>query len=376
MKECGIYIHIPFCKSKCFYCDFVSFVDKSDCMQDYLRAVTSELQSKSKLFNSRPITTIYFGGGTPSLLPPAHIKSILSTIKTHYNVQKDAEITLECNPNSVTMSHALEWKNSGINRISVGFQTHSDRLLKKIGRTHTKKNFLCAIRILQEVGFYNISADLMFGLPSQKQSDLKRSINLVKSLSLPHISVYSLILEEGTPLFKSVENKEIKLPKEEKVIDMATFVNHYLEKLGYDRYEISNYCKDGLKSRHNYNCWSMVDYLGVGSAAHSFYNNTRFSNFSELDKYIESQTGKSEYEKIDVLTAEEMREEYIMLGLRRTEGISISDLNARFNADFLKEKEKEIAKLVNLGLIEISDDQLKATKIGCNLLNKIILDLS
>lgn len=375
MEKIGIYVHIPFCVSKCKYCNFVSFTNKENFIPEYLKALVKEIELKSKEVKNI-IDTIYIGGGTPSCLPNGAISTILNSIKTNFKVDPNAEITIECNPNSVDYTKAQEWINCGVNRVSVGLQSIKQSLLKLIGRVHTKQDYVNAINILHSVGFKNINTDVMIGLPKQKQSDVKNTLLAVAKQNVTHISCYSLILENNTPLYNAVKNKEIKELSEEKAINMYAFAYKFLTKLGFNRYEVSNFAIKGYECKHNINCWNLHQYLGFGVSAHSYFKNIRYSNATTIEDYIAliNKNGNAVVEK-EKQTINDKIEEYIMLGLRLKNGIDVSYLKEKFDYDILKEKSLTIEKLKKLNLIEIKNNRLYATDLGFYVLNTIILEL-
>lgn len=276
MKEIGIYVHIPFCKQKCKYCDFVSFANKFEIQEKYINTVLKEVENCEK--KDFKVNTIYFGGGTPSLLESNLIIKVLNKIKEKFEVKENAEITIEVNPGTVNKKKLEQYKNNGFNRISIGLQSANNDILKTIGRIHTFEEFEECFEFAKEVGFKNINVDLMLALPTQKMEDLKDSLNKVISLKPNHISLYSLILEEGTILEKEVIEGLYVLPDDDVERKMYNLTKKILEKSGYVHYEISNFAKKGFESQHNLNCWNQEEYLGFGLAAHSYFDKKRFSN--------------------------------------------------------------------------------------------------
>ena len=290
-KEIGIYVHIPFCKKKCYYCDFSSYPDKINSQSRYVECVKQEIlqyatenrvMSKYDLEPKYTVDTIYIGGGTPSIIDSNLIYQIVKCIKTKFNVKEQTEITIEVNPGTVTKKKLEEYKEIGINRLSIGVQATQDDILKGIGRIHTYSQFLETYNMATEVGFDNINVDLMIALPGQTLEDVKESVKEIIELKPEHISVYSLILEEGTVLYKMVENKKMELPPDEEEREMYWYVKKKLEKHKYYQYEISNFAKYGFESKHNMNCWNQKEYIGIGAAASSFLNDARYSNTSNL----------------------------------------------------------------------------------------------
>jgi len=375
MKKIGIYVHIPFCMSKCKYCDFNSYAGQEGLQRDYLIALIKEIKLYKKFSNKYLVDTIFIGGGTPSCMFPGAISTILVEIKKIFKVLDDAEVTIEVNPNTITLDKAIEWKTIGINRISIGLQTTNANILKLIGRTHNKKDYINGIGIIKEAGFNNINTDLMIGLPKQKSSDVKYAINLCSKLGCKHISCYSLILEENTLLYKLVCDGQLKLPKEAKTIGMYNTANQELSKLGYIRYEVSNFARKGYECKHNLNCWSMQEYLGFGAGAHGYVDNYRYNNISGIEEYIDSvNNNKKAIEEKCVCDKQGLYEETIMLGLRKTEGIDISTLDELLDCKFVEKYEKTINKYIELDMIKIEDGGIKVTDKGMYILNQIILD--
>ena len=278
MKELGIYIHIPFCKQKCYYCDFVSYANKEEKIQEYIECLQKEIEMESEKYKNEEyeITTIYIGGGTPSFIDASYIERIINTIKQNYKLYENPEITIEVNPGTINEEKIKKYKDIGINRISIGLQTTKDNLLKQIGRIHTYEEFLNCYKIVKKIGIDNINVDLMLGLPNQTLEDLKESLIEVINLKPNHISLYSLILEENTILEKMVSKNMTKLPEEDLEREMYWTTKNILEENGYIHYEISNFSKKGYESKHNLNCWGQKEYLGFGVAAHSYIKNKRY----------------------------------------------------------------------------------------------------
>lgn len=287
MEELGIYVHIPFCAKKCLYCDFISYENKAELIQDYIKAVNEEISNLSKEDTEKyNVSTIYIGGGTPSFIDSKHIVKILETIKNKFNILENVEITIELNPGTITKQKLQHYINCGINRISIGLQSTNNNILKQIGRIHTYEQFLENYNLAREVGFKNINVDLMLALPNQTIEILEDSIQKITKLNPEHISVYSLIIEDETPLHNLVQDKKLTLPDDETERKMYWTVKKQLEKNGYNHYEISNFAKQGYSSKHNTNCWEQKQYIGFGLAAHSYINNTRYSNTENIKQYI------------------------------------------------------------------------------------------
>ena len=379
-KQIGLYIHIPFCKQKCSYCDFCSYAEKQNLISKYIKCLLQEIKEvginnradfengKDDLFS---IKTIYIGGGTPSLIESKYIVQIMEEIKSNFELDENAEITIEVNPGTVTLEKLEDYNKAGINRLSIGLQSTHEHLLKEIGRIHTYLDFLDTYRFAREAGFENINVDLMIGLPNQTLAEVQDSIEEIVSMEPEHISVYSLILEEITPLFKKVEDG-LELPDEELERKMYWTVKQTLEANGYNHYEISNFAKQNYESKHNLDCWSQKEYIGFGVAAHSYTNGIRYSNIENLEQYIKNyEEDKTEenlifHEKQDM---EAMQKEYMLLGLRKIDGVSIQEFKIKFVANPVFLYHDKLEKLVNEDLIEIDGDQIKLTNKGLDLAN-------
>ena len=286
MKELGLYIHIPFCKQKCYYCDFVSYAKNEKFFERYIEALLEEMNNFFDN-NDTEIKTIYIGGGTPSIIDAKYIEKIMNFFKEKDLLKKTKEITIEVNPGTVDEEKIKCYKKAGINRLSIGLQSTDDNMLKKIGRIHCYKDFLNTYKFAKEAGFDNINVDIMIGLPEQKNSNVKNTLEKIINLEPEppkHISVYSLIVEENTPIEKMINDGTLELPDEENERNMYWYVKNFLELNGYNHYEISNFAKDGYESIHNSDCWKQKEYIGFGVAAHSFINDVRFGNTSNLDE--------------------------------------------------------------------------------------------
>lgn len=420
-NELGIYVHIPFCKSKCSYCDFISYPDKLDKASTYFKVLNEELDCYD--LNKYNVTTIYIGGGTPSYVDSKYICDILDRIKnklysganskkddneedkkeinkkTGNQIDyKDIEITIEVNPGTITEEKLLMYKKAGINRISIGLQSTDNLLLKQIGRIHTFQDFISTYELAKKVGFNNINVDLMIGLPNQTIEDLKKSLEEIKKLDSNHVSVYSLIVEEGTKLEKQIRSGELVLPDEELERQMYWYVKNTLELIGYNHYEISNFSKRGYESKHNLNCWEQKEYIGLGVAAHSYLNGIRYSNTSNFEEYInaefkdgimilrqiknynkENEPNKFEEEKRrdvvkiieEIQTIKDKRNEYMLLGFRKIDGIDISKFKEKFVDNPIFLYKDKLSKLVEERLIEIDLNNIKLTSKGIDLANLV-----
>ena len=371
MERFGIYIHIPFCVKKCSYCDFVSFCSDEKTWEQYTNAVVCEIENK-KIENSKKVTTIYIGGGTPSLIPENYIVKIINTVKSRFKIEESAEITIEVNPGTVTEKKLVAYKNVGINRISIGLQSAEDRILKLIGRIHNYQTFLSTYNLTRNIGFENINVDLMLAIPTQTKGELLNTLNKVIELKPNHISLYSLIVEENTEIKKALEVGNLEYVDEKVEREMYWKTKRILEKNGYFHYEISNFAKRGLESKHNMDCWNQEEYIGFGIAAHSYINNKRFSNISNLEEYIKNINEENFEKNIELhesQTKQDKMKEYMIIGLRKIDGISISEFERRFRISPLFYFRFEIDKLVKENLLEVDLDYIKLTKKGLDFAN-------
>ena len=392
MKQIGMYIHIPFCKQKCKYCDFISFSYDCNKVQEYFTYLLQEIEEKSneivlqkdsennqvqKIKDLVEINTIYIGGGTPSIVSEKYIEQILTQIRKNYKIADNAEITIEINPGTVNEEKLKKYLQIGINRISIGLQSANDKLLEMLGRIHTYEEFTEVYKLAREVGFKNINVDLMIGLPTQKQIDVKNTLKNIIEMNPEHISVYSLIVEENTQMYDLIEQGKLKLPTEKTERNMYWNVKNVLEENGYIHYEISNFSKENKQSKHNLNCWNQEDYLGFGIAAHSYFNGIRYSNIDNLKQYIENYKNDSSIYNVithENQTKEDMMKEYMLLGLRKINGISISKFKEKFTENPLYIYRNELNKLVQKNLIEIDGNTIKLTNKGLDLANTVWIE--
>ena len=375
MKDTALYIHIPFCDHKCIYCDFYSIIT-TDNINPFLQALKKEIYYYSGLYSdNRVFSTIYFGGGTPSLMVPSYISGIISYLKRHFRLTEDAEVTLETNPGTVDKQKLKEFHNAGINRLSVGIQSFHNDELKFLTRIHDSETASETIFNARDAGFDNISLDLIFNLPGQTKQ--KWAENLSKAVSLPvtHISAYSLILERGTILNKMVLDKKIVLQDDDYDADLYEFTIDYLEDKNFRQYEVSNFCFPGYECRHNNAYWHYRDYLSFGTSAHSFMDGKRWWNFSSLKRYIreidEKGNASAGYE---VVNLKQQLDEYVMLALRSS-GLSLPGLKEKFGNDWIKEKYDYFIELKNQNLLAVDDDFIRLTKKGYAVCDEILGNL-
>ena len=371
MKEIGIYVHIPFCKSKCLYCDFTSYTDKNTEIRRYVDCLKREINYRSK--DEYLVKTIFFGGGTPSIIDGKYIVEILSEINNAYIVDKNAEITIEINPGTIDKHKLEKYKEAGINRISIGLQSSKKELLKEIGRIHTYEDFENTVELAKEVGFTNINVDIMIGIPNQTIYDVEDTLDKVLALDLTHISVYSLIYEDGTLMTKMVDEGKLLEVDEEIERYMYWYAKRRLEDNGFIHYEISNFAKPSYRCKHNLDCWNQKEYLGFGVAAASYIDNFRIKNTDSLEKYINNINSDKYYKNVTIEEKQDIDEqmkEFVILRLRMTEGFKASDFTAKFNKDVYKVFESQMDKLLSDGLIIAEEfGYLKLTKKGLDLAN-------
>ncbi len=378
-KELSLYIHIPFCNSRCNYCNFVSFVASEQEKLRYVECLKKEIMIRAKEYNKFfTIKTIFIGGGTPSCLINGAIKDILQTIYKHFTVKNDAEITIELNPNTATKEKIEEFVISGVNRFSIGLQCISPLVLKNMGRTHTLDDFNNAVSLIREQGISNINADMIVGYPGQSEKDTVETAKYLVSKNIPHVSAYILSVEQGTPLQFMIDNGTQKLPKEEKLLKTYQAVVNTLSEAGYIRYEVSNFAKPGFVCKHNLTYWTRNEYLGLGVSAHSYIDGVRFFNTENLQSYCQclETKNKAPVSSVTKLTTSEKKEEAIMLSLRTNEGLSTKAYEEEFHENFLAKHKEQLASFIKLGLLTIDrEGNIKATAKGFLVLNKLILEL-
>ncbi len=358
----GIYIHIPFCKSKCPYCDFYSFKADEKTKDSYLTAVLSCLE-KYRVKITDNVDTIYFGGGTPSFFGGERIKKVLTYIKDNYSVTESAEITVECNPSSVDEVLVRNLSEAGVNRISMGMQSAVDEERLSLGRVSDKERIRDCIKLFRHRGIDNISLDLMLGIPYQTKESLKESIDFVCSTDVKHISAYMLKIEEDTE-FHRIRDR-LTLPDEDEVCDLYLYAADELGKAGYKQYEISNFSKEGFESRHNLKYWHCEEYLGIGPSAHSFLGGKRFYFERDFEDFLKGTPPTPDGDGGD-------EEEYIMLALRLTEGLCKDKYKERFGKDIDQKLIKKAITLEKEGLVTVTQDSISLTVKGFLVSNSVI----
>lgn len=370
--KAGIYIHIPFCKSRCSYCDFATDVFKNvETVERYVNALCREIEFFSPLstLHSPLIETIYFGGGTPSLLSPKQLEKILETIYQKFLVEKNAEITMEMNPATMTLETVREYRGLGVNRASFGAQTFDDTELKRLGRKHTAQDVRETIELLRKADFTNVSFDLIAGLPRQTLKDWERNLTEALKLNPEHLSLYLLEIHEGTPLAEQIRSKRQPLPDEDLSAEMYELMLDKIAEKGFEQYEISNFCQPRFESKHNSKYWLCEPVFAFGVSAHSFDGKKRWSNERDTNRYVSLiEKGKSAVvyeEEIDLAS------EFVFLGLRMMQGVDLADFKKRFGVDLLSKYAEDLERLESLGLVEIIENRLRLTSKGALFSNEV-----
>ncbi|HSD62859.1 MAG TPA: radical SAM family heme chaperone HemW [Ignavibacteriaceae bacterium] len=375
MKKTAIYIHIPFCDNKCIYCDFYSIIT-TDNIIPFLRSIEKEIDHYAEIYSTdRKYISIYFGGGTPSLMAPSYISDIINYLHKKFQIDPDAEITLETNPGTVDKYKLKEFLAAGINRISIGIQSFHNDELRFLTRIHDSQTAVNTVLNAKDAGFENVSLDLIFNLPGQTKQ--KWAENLTKAVSLPitHLSAYSLILERGTILNKMVHDKKIILQDDDYDADLYEYAIDFLEDKNFNQYEVSNFCLPGYECRHNNAYWNYIDYLSFGTSAHSFMDGKRWWNFSSLKRYIdEIRVNHEAIAGFEYVTAEQQMNEYIMLALRSS-GLNLSAFKEKFNDSWIKNNYDYLLHLKQANFITLNNDFIRLTRKGYALCDEILAKL-
>lgn len=369
-KELELYIHIPFCVRKCAYCDFLSGPADYEAQRSYKEALIREIENVESFVDSE-VSSIFIGGGTPSVFSEQWMAEVLEKVYTHFNVRQDAEISIEANPGTVDLGKLAVYRQAGINRISFGCQSGDNRELKLLGRIHTWEEFRESFSMAREAGFSNINVDLMSGLPGQSLASWEDSLYKTAQLKPEHISAYSLIIEEGTPF----ASQKLELPDEEEERNMYERTREILEDWGYHQYEISNYARPGRECRHNLGYWQRKEYLGLGLGSASLVGETRFSNTRNMENYLNNSDSAAKIrEEREILTVQEQMEEFMFLGLRMTEGISVARFYEMFGIPLEQVYGKVLEKYKKLELLEERGGRLRLTRRGISVSNPILAD--
>lgn len=394
----GLYVHVPFCVSKCAYCDFASYAGREADIPHYVEAVVREITRRAAETGHPRADTIFLGGGTPSLLDESQVTRVLEALFEAFPIEKNAEITCECNPGTLTTSFAQALGKAGVNRLSLGAQASQTRLLRLIGRIHTWVEVIASIETARQAGFKNANLDLMFGLPGgkgdrrlllerpsgclaqkapvtfsagpQSLADWRETLSAAIALSPTHVSCYGLIVEEGTPIHRDITAENLALPEEEVEREMYELARQTLAGHGFQQYEISNFAREGYACRHNIGCWTRVPYLGFGCAAHSLFDECRTMNPSTLDAYLAGEQPKTEH-----ISKEQARFESLMLGLRMTRGVKDEDFTRMHGMSIRAAFGEKLDKPLSAGLLEWHEGALRLSRLGMDLQNSVLVDL-
>ncbi len=378
-KKLELYIHIPFCEKKCSYCDFLSAPATELTQKAYMNQLIEEVRTQALVYPEYEVSTIFIGGGTPSVLPGLQIFNLLSAIYESFAVESGAEITIECNPGTLDEGKVIYYREAGINRVSLGLQSADDVELKLLGRIHTYDDFLSSYGLLRAAGFRNINVDLMSAIPYQTPEKWRHTLKKVLLLKPEHISAYSLILEPGTQFYDMYGTKEGQklLPDEAADREMYADTGTLLRKHHYERYEISNYARPGYECRHNIGYWTGAEYLGMGLGASSYVLNHRFHSETDLGKYMEVRMHEDLtplFQDVEELSTEDQMEEFMYLGLRMTRGVSGAEFFARFGLNMFTVFDEAIRKNLLLKLVEVKAPDLRLTEKGIDLSNRVFAD--
>ena len=377
-KKLGIYIHIPFCRTKCAYCDFYSFIPKSEGIYErYTDALIKHMESYREATRDRLPDSVYIGGGTPTALPTEYLLKIIKAVKRNFRLSKNTEFTVEVNPNTADLKTFRRLRRAGVNRISIGLQSANASELKALTRSHSRADFEECFRAARAAKIQNISVDLMFGIPDQTQHTLLTSIDYVTRLHPDHISLYDLKIEEGTP-FARIAGR-LNLPDEDTEFEMYQNAIRLLERRGYAQYEISNFARPGKQSRHNLKYWNCEEYLGFGPGAYSYFNSNRFSFVRNVEAYIkgieDAASRVTITEGLEQISGRAQLGEYIMLRLRLNEGVSVSEVARRYGVDFATLYGKRAEKYLQYGYMERRGDRIYLTTAGMFISNYILSDI-
>ena len=377
-QELELYVHIPFCVRKCNYCDFLSFPQPAEVQGRYVTQLLREIRAAAPGCKDMQVRSVFIGGGTPSLISESFVEEIMAVIRGCYRLADDAEVTIECNPGSTLRHKFAAYRRAGINRLSIGLQSADNAELKMLGRVHSFEEFLKSYQNARMEGFQNINVDLINCIPMQSLKTWKKTLRTVLMLKPEHVSVYNLIIEEGTPFYQMQEEGLLMMPSEEEQAEIDTFTKEYLARQNYHRYEISNWAREGMECRHNCGYWTGVSYLGFGLGAASLFNKKRWSNTSDLSEYMEYDfSGDRSYsvrKDVHELSREERMEEYMFLGLRMTDGISSSGFLSEFGQHLDSVYGKILDKNIISGLIESSEGRLRLTERGMDVSNVVLSD--
>ncbi len=368
----GLYIHIPFCRQKCLYCDFPSFAGREELQERYTASLLTEIRRRAQACQDRVFQSVFFGGGTPTALPLPLLERLAREVFALFQIAEGAEITTEANPGTLSRETARALRGMGFNRLSIGVQAWQNHILKRLGRIHTIEEFLENYRIVREEGFQNVNVDLMFALPGQTLAEWRETLEQAAALEPEHISAYSLILEEGTPFYREWEEGRLTTVSEELDREMYHFAVDFLREKGYAQYEISNFAKSGRQSRHNRIYWQAEEYLGLGLGAHSFWNGERFHNPYGLEEYIQAGGIPERLEQDrEFISERDALAEFMFLGLRLTEGVAFAAFRERFGREMKEVYGSQIDKLTQQGLLAADGAGIRLTRRGVDVSNVV-----
>ena len=365
----GIYLHIPFCKQKCKYCDFCSFTRPKDFIDEYVQQLINRMERYSAQARGRCVDTLYFGGGTPSLLSVENVRALLDGIRNNFDLSPSCQISFECNPATADHEYFYALRQLGVNRLSIGMQSAIDNELEALGRIHTFSDFRRCYDHARRAGFDNISVDIMYGIPHQTMDSLKRTLDAAVELSCEHISTYGLTVEPGTEFYRIADSLDIA--DDDVQQQMYMYISQHLARHGYEKYEISNFCRKGMESLHNLKYWRAQEYLGLGVAAHSYFGGIRFGISRDIDSFMR---GEDDFSEDEPISDTERQREYVMLGMRLTEGVSFDRFRQSFGKDFMSEY-PDIVKYASAGYVNITDRGVSFTDSGLFVSNAILSDI-
>ncbi len=374
----GIYIHIPFCRSKCPYCSFYSVPGRNNLHARYLQSLHRQI---NQLYNlpwckERKVATIFFGGGTPTMLESSELADLLLHIQTEFFIAKNSEISIEANPATIDKEELYELHNAGFNRISIGLQSLIDKELKQLGRPHTADQGIETVKLARKAGFDNVSIDLMFGLPGQTCKSWQKTLGRGVDLTPAHLSIYELTIEEKTPFHDLVRQRSLFLPPEQNILEMMELTAELTSAAGYNRYEISNFSRPARECLHNINYWHNASYLGLGAGAVSYLSGRRLPAIADIDAFCKAvEHGDEVWESEEKLDLETRFRETVIMGLRMTAGVNLLDLGKRFDIDLLTYYGNRVTRLEKLGLLVLEQDQMRLSNQGLRLANSVMAEL-
>ncbi len=374
-KRIGLYVHIPYCRQKCSYCDFNSYASMEGTVPEYFNALNNEISSYSDMLQGFTVKTVFMGGGTPSYVDSKYMHQLMSSLNRHMNIEGDAEISIETNPGTLTEKKLSVYRKAGINRLSIGLQAWQNSLLKYLGRIHNIEDFITNYKLALKAGFNNINVDLIFGIPGQSIKDWTDTIDNISQLDITHLSCYSLKIEEGTPFGLQLEKGKLKAVEDELDREMYWLAIEKLRNNGFKQYEISNFAREGYECRHNLVYWNAEEYVGFGAGAHSYFNKKRFNNVGDIHRYSSLiNNNESTIENVQAIDEQDSMSEYMILRLRLVEGVLSKDFEQRFGVALSTKYSKQIERLVSSGLADFNGNKLRLTQKGLDLANQAFVE--